>query len=212
MWLKRRKNPPKHDGSTTTSYTLEWLEFGQRRFMSLGRHATAAYARQARADKERELNSPEGRQSLEPTLWKDFRKKYLDTVYPGHDLPSKERKEASASWGKSHNTMRAERLALDNFERLVLHAPGRASTWCHEITSADREKFASERLKEVGSAESVDADLRNLRTGLPPVFWSTRNESTGQVRPLMQLLSLTVGGPLCPWEIAGTPAWVKIDN
>src|SRR5262249_13156446 len=61
-------------------------------------------------------------------------------------------------------TMRAERLALDNFERLALRSTGRASTWCHEITSADRERFAAERLKEVGSGESVDADLRNLRT------------------------------------------------
>jgi integrase len=60
--------------------------------------------------------------------------------------------------------MRAERLALDNFERLALRSPGRASTWCHELTSADRERFASERLKEVSSGESVDADLRNLRT------------------------------------------------
>jgi hypothetical protein len=80
VWLKKRPNPAKKDGSQTVSHTLEWVEFGKRRFLSLGRHATAAYARQARADKERELNSPEGRECLEPVLWKDFRKKYLETI------------------------------------------------------------------------------------------------------------------------------------
>jgi hypothetical protein len=105
-------------GGQTVSYTLEWVEYGQRRFISLGRHANAAYARSERARKEAELNSPESRETLEPILWTDLRKKYLGTTYPGHDLPPKERQEASRNWGKSFNTLRAERLAIDNFERI----------------------------------------------------------------------------------------------
>jgi integrase len=164
VWLKRRKNPPRGDGTCTTSYTLEWVEYGQRRFLSLGRHATAVYARTERARKEQELNAPEARESLVPVSWADFRKAYLDTTYPGHDLPPTERKAAASAWSKSFNTMRSERLSLDNFQRLVVESLGRANTWCHEFTSADREQFAAGRLKEVGSGESVDADLRNLRT------------------------------------------------
>jgi len=47
--------------------------------------------------------------------------------------------------------------AMDNFGRLA--GPG----WLHEITSADRDRFASARLAEVGAAASVDTDLRVLR-------------------------------------------------
>jgi hypothetical protein len=36
VWIKRRKN------RTSTSYTLQWLEFGQDRYLSLGSHATLA--------------------------------------------------------------------------------------------------------------------------------------------------------------------------
>jgi hypothetical protein len=54
VWIKKRKNNPLKDGSRTTSYTLEWVEYGQRRFLSLGKHATAAYARQAASDQENE--------------------------------------------------------------------------------------------------------------------------------------------------------------
>ena len=79
VWIKKRKNNPLKDGSRTTSYTLEWLEFGRRRFQSLGKHATASYARQAAADMEKELNSPDRRESLDPITWDDFQKKYLDT-------------------------------------------------------------------------------------------------------------------------------------
>lgn len=28
VWTKRRRNNPKKDGSVTTSYTLEWVEYG----------------------------------------------------------------------------------------------------------------------------------------------------------------------------------------
>jgi integrase len=38
-----------------------------------------------------------------------------------------------------------------------------APHWCHEITPEDRERFIQKRLPEVGSALSVDADLRALR-------------------------------------------------
>ena len=75
VWIKKRKNNPQKDGSCTVSYTLEWVEFGQRRFLSLGKHATFAYARQAAADKEKELNSPEQRESLDAIDWESFVKK-----------------------------------------------------------------------------------------------------------------------------------------
>ncbi len=163
VWIVNRKNPPKGDGKQTVSRTLAWVEYGQRQFMSLGKNATFAYAKQAKADKERELNSPGHRQSLEPIDWAAFQKKYLDTTYPGHALPPIEREAAQAEWEKSASSMRSERLSLDNFGRLVMGKTDRADTWCHEVTSADRTLFVRERLKEV-SPESVDADLRNLRT------------------------------------------------
>jgi integrase len=164
VWIKSRKNPPRKGGPRTVSRTLEWVEYGRRSFLSLGKHATAAYARQAKADKERELNSPGQRQSLDPICWEDFRKRYLDTTYPGHELAGQQRDEASAEWNKSVSSMRAERLAMDNFQRLVMNAEGRDNTWCHEVTAGDRDRFATARLREVKSAESADADLRNLRT------------------------------------------------
>jgi hypothetical protein len=52
VWIEKRKN------RKSVSYTLEWLEFGQRRFMSLGQHATRAFAREAARRKEAELNNP----------------------------------------------------------------------------------------------------------------------------------------------------------
>src|SRR5205823_4425031 len=48
-------------------------------------------------------------------------------------------------------------LAMENFTRLA--KPG----WCHEMTSATREEFVRDRLAEVNSPASVDADLRVLR-------------------------------------------------
>lgn len=164
VWLKKRTNPSRVDGSRSVSYTLEWVEYGQRRFFSLGKHATATYARAERARKEKELNSVEGRQILEPVSWSDFRRKYLDAIYPGHDLPPKQRAEAARNWGKSLKSMLAERLAMENFQRIRMNAAKRDGVWCHEVTTADREHFVAERMKEVRSAESVDADLRNLRT------------------------------------------------
>jgi integrase len=164
VWIKNRKNPPRRDGSVTVSYTLEWVEFGERRFMSLGRNATLAYARQAKKEKEQELNDSERRESLVPVTWDNFQKKYLDTYYPGHDLPPAQRKIKAREWGKSFNTMRAEKLTITNFTRLL--APG----WCHEVTAEARETFVQKRLaekhhksEETISAESVDADLRVLR-------------------------------------------------
>ncbi len=41
VWIEKRMN------RTSTSYTLEWLDFGQRRFLSRGPHATLAYVREA---------------------------------------------------------------------------------------------------------------------------------------------------------------------
>src|SRR5579883_1348459 len=166
VWIQHRKNPPRQDGSQTVSRTLEWVEYGQRQFMSLGKNATAAYARQAKADKEKDLNSREHRRTLVPITWKAFREKYLATNYPGYDKTGKERAEAAKKWSKSANTMRSERLSLDNFGRLVMDDPKREQpdNWLHEIGAVDRETFAVKRLAEVDSGESVDADLRNLRT------------------------------------------------
>lgn len=40
VWLKRRKNRVRQDGSQKVSYTLPWVEFGEERFQSLGPRAT----------------------------------------------------------------------------------------------------------------------------------------------------------------------------
>jgi integrase len=157
VWIKKRKNNPLKDGSRTRCYTLEWVEYGQRRFLSLGKHATAAYARQAASDQEKELNAPESRGSLVPITWDDFQKKYLDTLYPGHDLPAAGRKEAVGGWGKSLKSMLGERRVLKDFARIV--KPG----WCHEIAGDARDNYRTARLAEVPSSESVNADLRVLR-------------------------------------------------
>ncbi|QDV35718.1 tyrosine-type recombinase/integrase [Tautonia plasticadhaerens] len=157
VWIKKRKNNRLKDGSRTTSYTLEWVEFGRRRFQSLGKHASATYARQAAADLEKELNAPDRRESLDPITWDDFQKKYLDTHYPGHDLPPAGRKEAERAWGKSLKSMLGERRVLKDFGRIA--QPG----WCHEIAGDVRETYVQKRLVEVPSADSVNADLRLLR-------------------------------------------------
>ncbi len=159
VWVMRRKNNARKGGKPPTiSYTLQWEVYGRKAVMSLGRGATLAYAKRMAAEKEKELNADTPSEPLEPISWGNFRKKYLDTFYPGHDLPPAERKKAQMKWGKSFNSMRSERLALDNFGRLI------DPDWCHEITSAEREKFVTERLAEVPSAASVDADLRVLRS------------------------------------------------
>jgi hypothetical protein len=38
------------------SYTLQWVEFGKDQYLSLGPHATLAYAKEAARQKEAELN------------------------------------------------------------------------------------------------------------------------------------------------------------
>ena len=157
VWVKKRKNNLLKDDSRTTSYTLEWVEFGKRRFQSLGKHSTAAYARQAASDLESDLNAVERRESLDPITWDGFQQKYLDTHYPGHDLPLAERKVAVRQWGKSLKSMLGERRVLKDFARIV--QPG----WCHEVAGDVRETYVQKRLAEVPSAESVNADLRLLR-------------------------------------------------
>jgi len=157
VWLKRRKNPPKKDGSRGVSYTLQWSEFGQDKYLSLSPHATLAYAKEAVRQKEAEVNSFERSATLEPISWSAFEKKYLGTFYPGYDLAAKQRKSASKSWSKSFASMRSERLALANFGRLV------KAQWLHTITTADQEAFITRRLAEVDSPASVDTDLRVLR-------------------------------------------------
>jgi integrase len=139
------------------SYTLQWVEFGQDKYLSLGPHATLAFAREAARRKEAELNSPDRLVGLEPLAWNDFVTKYFDTCYPGHDLPAVQRKERERSWGKSWSTCRRERNALDAFTRIAKPAS------CHQITAEDRESFIQKRLAEAGSALTVDAELRALR-------------------------------------------------
>ena len=78
-------------------------------------------------------------ETLIPATWDAFQKKYLDTYYPGHDLPHTERKIKSREWGKSFNTMQAEKLTINNFTRLL--EPG----WCH-VTAEARETFVQKRL------------------------------------------------------------------
>jgi hypothetical protein len=50
VWIKRRKN------RISMSYTLQWVEFGKDQYLSLGPHATLAYAKEAARQKEAELN------------------------------------------------------------------------------------------------------------------------------------------------------------
>src|SRR5262249_30169602 len=119
---------------------------------------TLAYAKRMATEKEKELNAEAPTETLDPISWAAFRTKYLDTFYPGHDLSPAERKAVQGKWSKSFNSMRSERLALDNFGRLI------HPEWCHEVTTAEREKFVAERLAEVPSAATVDADLRVLRS------------------------------------------------
>jgi hypothetical protein len=54
-------------------------------------------------------------------------------LYPGHDKPPKERKQAERSWSKKLKTMGRESNAMDAFTRLA--KPG----FCHEITAEDRD-------------------------------------------------------------------------
>jgi integrase len=174
VWLKKRKNRRREDGGEPSiSYTLQWLEYGKDQYLSLGPHATRAYAEEARRRKEAELNSFEQQSNLDPISWADFRTKYMNTFYPGHELPPKERKTASAGWGKSWASCRSERLALDNFTRII--NPG----WCHQVTTAHREEFVAARLAEVSSAASVDTDLRVLRAVFNVMEeWKHRPEGT----------------------------------
>lgn len=157
VWIKKRKNNPKNDGTRSISYTLEWVEYGRRSFKSLGAHATLSFAKNAAAAKERELNSPRRRDEMKPITWADFTAKYLGTTYPGHDLPKDERKAKEKGWEKSLATYKREKYAVDNFARLVKPA------WCHDLGDEHRIKFTSDRLGEVGSAATVDAELRALR-------------------------------------------------
>jgi integrase len=157
VWIKKRKNNSKKDGRRTISYTLEWIVHGRRCFFSLGPHSTLSFARAAAVKKEKEINSPQPIESLVPTTWEDFRAKYLEITFPGHDLPTTERNEKSRDWGKSIKSLLREKLAMDSFERIL------RPVWCHDITSDARERFINARVPEVGSAESVDAELRVFR-------------------------------------------------
>jgi len=157
VWIKKRKNRVRQGGKQGFSYTLQWSEFGKDSYLSLGPHATLAFVREAVRRKEAELNSFERQSSLAPFDWGAFTKKYLDTIYPGHDKPAAQRKEAEKGWSKSFKTMRREQNAIDTFTRLV--KPG----FCHEITAEDRERYVQKRLPEVGSAQTVDVELRALR-------------------------------------------------
>jgi len=163
VWLHERKNPPRKGGERSVSYTLEWVQYGRRQFLSLGKKARKSFAENARLKKEKELNDPTRPEGLVPITFADFQQAYLATVYPGHELPTAQRKVASRSWTKSVSSFRAERLAMGNFQRLVV-TPLRNLVWCHELTTADRDAFANRRIIEVESGDSVDADLRNLRT------------------------------------------------
>lgn len=69
VWVKRRKNRVRAGGAQSVSYTLQWLEFGQERFLSLGPHANLAYARRMAAETEWQLNSAKHRQELDPVSW-----------------------------------------------------------------------------------------------------------------------------------------------
>src|SRR5262249_55267349 len=84
-------------------------------------------------------------------------KKYLHMFYPGHDETPSARKRKAASWEKSFKTFKREKNAIDSFTRLM------SPYWCHDLDAEDRELFIQKRLPEVGSALTVDAELRALR-------------------------------------------------
>jgi integrase len=157
VWIKKRRNPAKKNGRQTTSLTLTWVEFGQRFFMSLGTGAPKGYAEAMAKAKEAELNSPTQVEQVQPLTWTDFTQEYLDRIYPGHDKRGKERVEASRVWEKSSASRRAETRVLRDFARIV------KPTWCHEVTTKDRQTYIDQRIKEVPSPQSVNADLRMLR-------------------------------------------------
>jgi hypothetical protein len=58
-----------------------------------------------RSELETRLNGPLAYQDVKPIQWKTFVQNYLDQSYPGHDLPTAERKEAARAWKKSTGTM-----------------------------------------------------------------------------------------------------------
>ena len=157
VWVEKRKNPPKLSGKRTVSYTLEWVEFGKRRFVSLGPGATRGYAESMAKAKEAELNAPSPEEPLKPITWADFKKKYLETTYPGHDLPPRQRKDQARTWGKSLSMFWEERRVLDMFAQII------KPEWSQDATTEDRERFIQQRLDAVGSAHSVNKDLRILR-------------------------------------------------
>jgi len=169
VWIMTRKNNTRKEGRPpTTSYTLQWALYGEKHVMSLGTGATLAYSRRMAAEKEKELNSPEHQGYLEPCRWADFRKKYLDLTYPGHDKDGRERKEASAKWAKSLSTMLRERATMDAFERAVLGKKGEGAAaalnpWLHDLQPTCRDAFVNGRLAEAGSAATVESDLGALR-------------------------------------------------
>jgi hypothetical protein len=174
VWVMRRKNNPRKGGKPpTVNYTLQWVIYGKKAVPSLGRGATLAFAKRMAAEKEKELNAETPGDVLDPITWSAFEKKYLETFYPGYDLPPKERKVAALKWGKSFASMRSERLALSNFGRLI------KPDWLHEITTADRERFVAQRLSEVSSAASVDADLHVLWAAFNVAEeWKHRSENS----------------------------------
>ena len=76
VWIEKRKNPAKKNGKRTVSYTLEWVEYGKRQFMSLGPGATKSYADAMAKAKEVELNSSSPDEPLKPITWDDFKHLY----------------------------------------------------------------------------------------------------------------------------------------
>jgi integrase len=152
--IKKRQNRRED----SVSYALRWTEYGQRHSRSLGPYATRAYAERMRSELEQRLNQPMAYQDVKPIQWKTFVQDYLAQTYPGHDLPVEDRREAERNWKKSFGTMKRENLAIRAFERHC--KPG----WCHDLTTQHRDRFVAERLKEVGSAVTVYAELRALHT------------------------------------------------
>lgn len=157
VWVEKRKNPPKRNGKRTVSYTLEWVEYGKRHFMSLGAGATKSYADSMVKAKEAELNSSTPEEPLKPITWDDFKKKYLDSTYPGHALPVRERRTNEKNWSNSLAMFREERRVFGFFAQII------KPEWCQDVTTEQREEFIQQRLTDVGSAHTVNKDLRILR-------------------------------------------------
>ena len=153
VWIKKRSNNTRKNGTKTSATRWSGSKW-QPEFHVAGGRGDRRICPSGGSNQRERANSFSEHGNLVPVTWGDLEKKYLDTMYPGHNLPPSERKKSSEKWGKSIKSMYAEKAAMKAFGRI------RAPKWVHEIDSTDREKFIATRMTELPSPESIDSDLR----------------------------------------------------